>query len=65
MKLLWTIVRIVVAVAAVFVMATALAFVQGPSGTTVDTSGALIDVVAAVVLVAAVWSLWHDRARLA
>jgi hypothetical protein len=39
-------------------------WISSPSGTTIDPTGAIIDAVALVVLVAAAWSLWRDRARL-
>jgi hypothetical protein len=39
-------------------------FVSSPSGTSVETSGAVIDLIAIAVLVLAAWSLWRDRSAL-
>lgn len=64
MRLLWTIVRLVIAVLAGVVLFVAALFVETPSGTSIATSGAITDAIALVVLVAAVWSLWRDRERL-
>lgn len=64
MRLLWTIVRLVIAVLAAVVLFVTVFFVDTPSGTSIETSGAITDAVALVVLVAAVWSLWRDRERL-
>ncbi len=64
MRALWTIVRILVALAAIGVTIVTPFFRGDAGGTTIDTNGAVIDAVAVVVLVAALWSLWRDRARL-
>ena len=39
-------------------------FVTGPEGTRGYVSGAVIDAVALVILVAVAWSLWRDRRSL-
>ena len=64
MRALWTIVRILVALLALGVTLVTPLFVSSPSGTTIDTTGAVIDAVAVIALVASAWSLWRDRARL-
>lgn len=64
MRALWTIARILLALLALAASFVTVLFVTGPSGTSVDPSGAVIDVIALVVLVAVAWSLWRDRGRL-
>lgn len=64
MRALWSIVRIVIALLAVGTTLVTVFFVTGPSGATVDSSGAVIDAVALVVLIAVAWSLWRDRRSL-
>jgi hypothetical protein len=59
-----TIVRIVLVLACVLVLLLATAFVGGPSGTSIDPSGAAIDLIAVGVLLITSWSLWHDRRTL-
>jgi hypothetical protein len=63
-RALWTLVRVLVGLVAIAVMLTAALFISGPSGTTIDPGGALIDAIAVLVLLAVLWSLWRDRARL-
>ena len=64
MQALWTVGRILVALAALGATFVTLLIRQTPGGTTIETSGAVVDLVAVVVLVAVLWSLWRDRARL-
>ena len=64
MRALWTIARILLALLALATSFVTVLFVTGPSGTSVDPNGAVIDAVALVVLVAVAWSLWRDRGRL-
>jgi len=63
-RALWTIARIIVALLALGTTAVTALFVTGPSGTSVDPNGALIDAVALVILIAVAWSLWRDRGSL-
>ena len=49
---------------AIFTMSVTVFWISSPSGTTIDPNGAIVDAVALVVLIAAGWSLWRDRARL-
>lgn len=64
MRALWTIARILIGLLALGTTFVTVLFVTGPSGTSVDPSGAVIDAVALVILVAVAWSLWRDRGRL-
>jgi hypothetical protein len=63
-RALWTLARIVIALLAIGTALVTVFFVTGPSGTTVDSNGAVIDAVALVVLIAVAWSLWRDRRSL-
>ena len=63
MRALWTIGRIALALLALATTFFTALYVSGPSGTSVDPSGAVIDAVALVVLIAVAWSLWRDRGR--
>jgi hypothetical protein len=60
-RLLWTIVRILVLLAALATLLLTVLFVSSPSGTSVDTNGAIIDGIALVIFVLVAWSLWRDR----
>jgi hypothetical protein len=60
----WTLVRIVVLLACAYVFLAAPVFTSSPSGTTIVTSGLVIDAVALVLAVVAGWSLWRDRRAL-
>lgn len=64
MRIVWTLVRIAVALVTLAALFLTPLFITGPSGTSVDTTGALIDAVAIVVLVAVLLSLWRDRRAL-
>ena len=61
---MWTVLRVLLILGAIFTMSVTVFWISSPSGTTIDTNGAIADVVALVVLVAAGLSLWRDRARL-
>lgn len=65
MRVLWTLVRIVVALAALGVLLLTPLFVSSPSGTTIESAGAVIDAIAIAVLVVDAWSLWRGRRTLA
>ncbi len=58
--MLWIIARVVLVVLALLTSLLTLVFVSGPSGTTVVPGGVIIDLVALVVLIACVASLWRD-----
>jgi hypothetical protein len=60
-RLLWTIVRFLVLLAALGTLLLTVLFVSSPTGTSVDTNGAVIDGIALVVFVLVAWSLWRDR----
>ena len=64
MRAFWSILRVVIALAAVGLVAATVVFVTGPSGTSLDPNGVAIDAVAVIVLVAVTWSLWRDRRSL-
>jgi len=64
MRALWTLVRVLVLLACAYVVLAAPVFVSSPSGTSIVTSGVIIDAVALVVAVVAAWSLWRDRRAL-
>lgn len=64
MRGLWTVVRLVLVLAAAGVTFVTPFLVVGPGGTSIDQGGALIDAVALVVIVAVLWSLWRDRRAL-
>ena len=64
MRAIWTIVRLLALAAAAVVTLVTVLFVSGPAGTTIDVTGALIDVLALAVIVAVLWSLWRDRSAL-
>ncbi len=64
MDLFWTIVRLILAVIAGVVLFVTELFVTGPGGTTIDRTGAAVDAVALIVLVAIIWSLWRGGATL-
>jgi hypothetical protein len=57
-------VRLLLILGAITTMSFTVFWISSPSGTTIDTTGAIIDATALVVLVASAWSLWRDRARL-
>jgi hypothetical protein len=63
-RLLWTLVRAVIVLAAIVVLTITPLWISSPSGTTLDTSGAVIDAIALAALIVSLWSLWRDRARL-
>lgn len=60
-----TIVRVVIAALAAVVVFVTPFWITGPAGTTIDTTGAFIDLVAAAVFVAMVVWMWVDRRDLA
>jgi hypothetical protein len=64
MRALWTVARVAVGLLAIAVTFVTVLWVDGPSGRQIDTTGAVLDAVAVVVLLAVIWSLWRDRARL-
>ena len=64
MRLLWTLIRVVIAISALVVISVTVFFISSPSGTAIDTTGAITDAIAVLVLIVAIWSLWRDRARL-
>ncbi len=64
MRVIWTAVRVLVVLAAIVTISLTPFFISSPSGTTIDTTGAIIDAIALALLVASAWSLWRDRARL-
>lgn len=65
MRALWTVVRVLAVAAAVVVTILTVPFVlSSATGLSIDPLSAVVDVVAIVVIVAALWSLWRDRARL-
>ena len=64
MKIFMTIVRVVIAAVAAVVIFLVPFWVTGPNGTTIDTNGAIIDLVAAVVLIAMIVWMWVDRKNL-
>ncbi len=64
MRIVWTLVRALIALAAVGILLVTPVFVTGPNGTSIEPAGALIDAIALVVLVGVLWSLWRDRSRL-
>jgi hypothetical protein len=63
-RLLWTALRVLLVLGAIFTITLTPFWISSPSGTTIDPGGAIIVAVALVVLVASAWSLWRDRARL-
>ena len=65
MKIFMTIVRVALALIAAVVLFVEPFWVQSPSGTTIDPTGALIDAVAAIVLIGMVVWMWIDRKNLA
>lgn len=64
MRAFWTFVRFVVVVACILTLFVSPVFVTGPSGTSVEAAGVVIDLIALAILVAAAWSLWRDRTAL-
>jgi hypothetical protein len=63
-RALWTLVRILILLACAYVFLASPVFASSPSGTTIVTSGVIIDAVALVVAVVAGWSLWRGRRAL-
>lgn len=63
--MVWTLVRIVVALAALGALLLTPLFVSSPSGTTIESAGAVIDLIALAALVVDAWSLWRGRRTLA
>lgn len=61
MRIVWTLVRIVLTLGALATLFVTPLSVAGPSGTSVDTNGALIDAVAVIVLLATLYAIWRDR----
>lgn len=64
MRALWTLARILVLLVCVVTLFGTVVFVSSPSGTSVETSGVVIDLIALVVLLLTVWSLLRDRRAL-
>lgn len=64
MRALWTLVRILLVLAALATLFVTPLFVSSPSGTSIDVMGALIDAIAVVILVLMAWSLWRGRRAL-
>lgn len=64
MRALWTLVRVLLLVAALATLFVTPLFVSSPSGTSIDVMGALIDAIALVILVLMAWSLWRGRRSL-
>ena len=64
MRALWTLVRILLLLAALATLFVTPLFVSSPSGTSIDVMGALIDAIAVVILVLTAWSLWRGRRAL-
>ena len=60
MRLFWILARVVLIVLALLTSVVTVLFVSGPSGTTVEPGGAVIDLIALVVVIACVASLWRD-----
>jgi hypothetical protein len=58
------IVRILLALASVATLFVTALFVSSPSGTTIDPSGAIVDLIAVIVLALIAWSIWRDRRAL-
>jgi hypothetical protein len=65
MKIFMTIVRVVIAALAAVVMFVTPFWVATPDGTTIDSSGAIIDGVAAAVFIAMIVWMWIGRKDLA
>jgi hypothetical protein len=63
-RALWTVVRILVLLAALATLFVTPLFVSSPSGTSIDTNGAVIDAIALLILAVVAWSLWRDRRAL-
>ena len=63
MRPMKNIVRVLLLVAALFVLLTTIAIRQTPTGTTYETSGVLIDLAALVVIAGVVVSWMADRRR--
>ena len=63
MRRMKNVVRVLLLVVALFFLATTIAIRQTPTGTTYETSGVLIDVAAAAVIVGVLVSWIVDRRR--
>ena len=65
MRVVWTLVRILLVLIALGALLLTPVFVSSPSGTTIESAGLFIDLVALAALVFAVWSIWRGRRTLA
>ncbi len=59
--MIWTIVRVLLALLALGMMFVTPLWMEGPGGREIVVVGALIDLVALAVLVGVVWSWWRSR----
>ena len=64
MRVLWTLVRVLLLLAALATLFVTPLFVSSPSGTNIEAMGAVVDAIALVILVLMGWSLWRDRRAL-
>jgi hypothetical protein len=58
---IWTVVRILLALLALGTLFITPLWMEGPGGTEIVVVGAVIDLVALAVLVAVAWSWWRSR----
>lgn len=62
--MIWTVVRVLLIIAALGVLFITPLYTQSSDGTTqLLIDGVVIDAIALLVLVASAWSLWRDRRR--
>ena len=62
--MIWTVIRVLLIIAALIVLFLTPLYTQSSDGTTqLLIDGVVIDAIALLVLVGSAWSLWRDRRR--